>query len=78
MLNEIKMPFLGIDVQIGTIAQWYKKIGDYVQKGELLAEIECDKVTLELEAELEGVLVEVLLQQGESAKEGEVIAFLKA
>jgi 2-oxoglutarate dehydrogenase E2 component (dihydrolipoamide succinyltransferase) len=56
MLLEIKVPSVGESVTEATLAQWYKKEGDQVRKGELLFVLETDKVTLEIEAEADGVL----------------------
>ena len=56
MLLEIKVPSVGESVTEATLAQWYKKEGDQVRKGELLFVLETDKVTLEIEAEVDGVL----------------------
>ncbi|MEJ2476579.1 MAG: biotin/lipoyl-binding protein [Desulfobacterales bacterium] len=56
MLVEIKVPSVGESVTEAVLAQWFKKDGDRVQKGEALFVIETDKVTLEVEAEAEGVL----------------------
>ncbi len=56
MLLEIKVPSVGESVTEATLAQWYKKDGGQVRKGELLFVLETDKVTLEIEAEADGVL----------------------
>jgi len=72
MATEIKVPSVGESVTEGTLAQWYKKEGDFVQKNELLFVLETDKVTLEIEAEEEGVL-EITVPEGETIDIGTVV-----
>ncbi len=67
MLLEIKVPSVGESVTEATLGQWYKKEGDLVRKDEPLFVLETDKVTLEIEAEADGVL-------GISVSEGETVA----
>ena len=67
MLLEIKVPSVGESVTEATLGQWYKKDGDLVRKDEPLFVLETDKVTLEIEAEADGVL-------GISVSEGETVA----
>ncbi|MCG6917918.1 MAG: 2-oxoglutarate dehydrogenase complex dihydrolipoyllysine-residue succinyltransferase [Deltaproteobacteria bacterium] len=72
MLLEIKVPSVGESVTEATLAQWYKKDGDQVRKGELLFVLETDKVTLEIEAEADGVL-KVSKSEGEAIPIGGVV-----
>jgi 2-oxoglutarate dehydrogenase E2 component (dihydrolipoamide succinyltransferase) len=72
MLLEIKVPSVGESVTEATLAQWYKKDGDQVRKGELLFVLETDKVTLEVEAEADGVL-KVSKSEGETIPIGAVV-----
>ena len=72
MLLEIKVPSVGESVTEATLAQWYKKEGDQVRKGELLFVLETDKVTLEIEAEADGVL-KISKSEGETIPIGAVV-----
>ena len=71
---EIKVPQLAESINEGTIAKWLKKEGDVVQAGDILLELETDKVNLEINAEEDGILKERLKQEGETVFVGEVIA----
>jgi len=72
MLLEIKVPSVGESVTEAILAQWYKKDGDQVRKGELLFVLETDKVTLEIEAEADGVL-QISKSEGETLPIGGVV-----
>jgi 2-oxoglutarate dehydrogenase E2 component (dihydrolipoamide succinyltransferase) len=72
MLLEIKVPSVGESVTEATLAQWYKKDGGQVRKGELLFVLETDKVTLEIEAEADGVL-KISKSEGETMPIGGVV-----
>ncbi|OYD08483.1 2-oxoglutarate dehydrogenase complex dihydrolipoyllysine-residue succinyltransferase [Paludifilum halophilum] len=74
---EVKVPELAESITEGTISSWSKDEGDSVTEGEVLLELETDKVNLEIQAENTGVLAEVLKQPGDSVEVGEVIALLK-
>jgi pyruvate dehydrogenase E2 component (dihydrolipoamide acetyltransferase) len=63
MAEYIKMPTLGFDMEEGTMGTWLKQVGDPVKKGDVLAEIESDKVTQELTAREEGVLLAQLVNR---------------
>lgn len=73
---EIKVPELAESITEGTIAEWLKKEGDFVQKGESLVELETDKVNVEINAEHSGVIKEFLFQPGDTVEVGQVIAIL--
>lgn len=74
---EILMPALSPTMKDGTLVTWHKKEGDSVESGDLLAEIETDKATMEVEAVDEGTLGKILVPAGsESVKVNEVIALL--
>ncbi len=75
MAIELKMPALSPTMEEGTLAKWLVKVGDKVVSGDLLAEIETDKATMEYEAVDEGVVTEILVSEGaEGVKVGTVIA----
>lgn len=77
MSIEIKMPALSPTMEEGTLAKWLVKPGDTVNSGDLLAEIETDKATMEFEAVDEGTIGEILVPEGaQNVKVGTVIAVL--
>jgi pyruvate dehydrogenase E2 component (dihydrolipoamide acetyltransferase) len=65
MAEYIVMPKLGFDMREGVLVGWNKSIGDQVEKGEVIAEIESDKATLELEAQASGTLLKFLASDGD-------------
>lgn len=75
---EIKVPELAESVTEGTVAEWLKQPGDYVEKGEDLVELETDKVNVEISADESGVLKETLAEAGDTVKVGDVIAKIDA
>ena len=74
MAEIIAMPDLGFEAGEGELSVWLKSVGDEIQAGEPIAEFESDKVTLEVEASAAGVLLELLIQPGQSAPAGAPIA----
>src|SRR5947209_5537888 len=72
-MPDINMPKLSDTMEEGTIVEWKKKSGDEVKTGEVLAEVESDKATFDLEADADGVL-QILVEQGVPAKIGAPIA----
>lgn len=75
-MAEITMPRLSDTMQEGTLARWLKKPGDEIKKGDVLAEIETDKATMDLEAYDEGTLQQILVQEGETVPIGQVVAMI--
>ena len=65
MATEVKLPRLGQGMESGTIVRWFKTEGDAVAKGEPLYELDTDKVTQEVEAESDGVLLKIVVADGE-------------
>ncbi len=76
MAREIPMPRLSDTMEEGRVLQWYKQVGDKVEKGELLAEIETDKAVMDLESVEEGTLLELLVAEGGAAPLGAPIALV--
>ncbi|MET0772117.1 MAG: lipoyl domain-containing protein [Candidatus Limnocylindrales bacterium] len=72
----IEMPRMGYDMETGTIAAWTKQVGDTVARGDVLAEIETEKSTVEMEALASGTLVEQTLAPGQEVPVGTVIGYL--
>ena len=77
-MAEIKVPELAESIMEGTIAQWMKKPGDYVEKGEYIVELETDKVNVEIISEEAGVVQELKAAEGDTVLVGEVIAIVEA
>ena len=73
---NIEMPKLSDTMTEGTLIKWHKKVGDSVEIGDILAEVETDKATMEMEAFDEGTLTEILIQEGEKAPIGGILAVL--
>lgn len=73
--GQVAMPRLSDSMEEGTIVRWLKRTGEAVSRGEVLAEIETDKATMEYEAEADGV-IEILATEGETVAVGEPIARL--
>jgi 2-oxoglutarate dehydrogenase E2 component (dihydrolipoamide succinyltransferase) len=71
---EVKVPVLAESIAEANLLQWHKKIGDPVKRGENLIDIETDKVTLEVAAPTNGILIEILKQDGEDVESDELIA----
>ena len=77
MAVELKMPALSPTMEEGTLSKWLVKAGDVVKAGDILAEIETDKATMEYEAVDEGTVTEILIAEGsEGVKVGTVIALI--
>jgi pyruvate dehydrogenase E2 component (dihydrolipoamide acetyltransferase) len=76
-MSDVNMPKLSDTMEEGTIVEWKKKSGDPVKKGEVIAEVESDKATFDLESEADGVL-DIIVQQGVPAKIGAPIARIGA
>ena len=76
MAIEIVMPKLSDTMEEGKILKWFKKVGDKIDIGDIIAEVETDKADMEMEALDAGVLAEIRVQEGDSAPVGAVIAML--
>lgn len=76
MAEVVTMPRLSDTMTDGTVAKWHKKVGDAVQEGDLLAEIETDKATMEFESFQEGTLLYIGVEEGASAPVDSILAIL--
>ena len=76
MAIEVTMPQMGADMTEGTVVRWVKQVGDEVQRGDIIAEIETDKATVELEAFESGIVRKHVVPEGETVPVGQVIALL--
>jgi len=76
MAEVVKMPKMSDTMTEGVIAKWHKKVGDKVKSGDVLAEIETDKATMDFESYQDGVLLYIGIEEGKAAPVDEVIAVL--
>jgi len=74
---EVTMPMFGEVMEEGEIAAWKKQVGDRVEKGETLAEIEMDKAVMPLESNASGILTKILVPAGESAAVNALLALIE-
>jgi pyruvate dehydrogenase E2 component (dihydrolipoamide acetyltransferase) len=75
-MGEVTMPRLSDTMSEGTVGRWLKKPGDTIEVGEIIAEIETDKATMELESFEKGTLHEILIPEGQTVPIGQVIAMI--
>ncbi|TYB74395.1 pyruvate dehydrogenase complex dihydrolipoamide acetyltransferase [Bizionia saleffrena] len=76
MAEVINMPRLSDTMEEGTVASWLKKVGDKIEEGDILAEIETDKATMEFESFHEGTLLHIGVQEGETTKVDKLLAII--
>ena len=74
MAELVNMPKLGFDMREGQLVNWLKKTGDSVNQGDVIAEIESDKATVEVEAYVGGTMLELLVNEGDWVPIGAPIA----
>jgi 2-oxoglutarate dehydrogenase E2 component (dihydrolipoamide succinyltransferase) len=73
---DVIMPQLGETVAEGVVTKWYKKVGDTVKADDMLFDVETDKVSTEIPAQADGVITEILVQEGVTAKVGTRLAVI--
>ncbi|HUG14942.1 MAG TPA: biotin/lipoyl-containing protein, partial [Thermomicrobiales bacterium] len=76
MAKTVVMPQMGYDMDEGTLLRWIKHEGDAVERGEAIAEIETDKVNIEIEAFEGGILRKTLITEGQTVPVGDPIAII--
>ena len=76
MATIINMPRLSDTMEEGTVASWLKQVGDKIEEGDILAEIETDKATMEFESFHEGTLLHIGVQAGETAPVDVLLAII--
>ena len=76
MSTIIEMPKLSDTMTVGTVVKWYKSVGEKVGNGDILAEIETDKATMELENFDDGTLLQLLAQEGDEVEIGKPLAII--
>lgn len=77
MSTEVRLPQWGTGMIDGTFAEWFKAVGDRVEVGDELAEVETDKVTSTLEAPVAGTLIEIRVEAGKTVNVREVVAIIQ-
>ncbi|MFD2613921.1 2-oxoglutarate dehydrogenase complex dihydrolipoyllysine-residue succinyltransferase [Paenibacillus gansuensis] len=77
-MSQITVPAMGESITEGTIYKWVAKVGDKVSFGDVLLEMETDKVNIEISAEQDGVLTEILRQEGDTVQIGEAVGVISA
>ena len=78
MKVEVLLPQWGMGMSEGTVVEWKKQVGDSVVEGDILADIEAEKATQELESPATGVLVEIRVQVSQETKVRSVLAIIEA
>ncbi len=76
MAEVIRMPKMSDTMEEGVIAEWHKKVGDEVKSGDILAEVETDKATMDMEAYQEGTLLYIGVQKGDAVPVDGVMAVI--
>ena len=76
MAIQIEMPKLSDTMTEGTVVKWHRSVGDSIEFGDVIAEIETDKATMEMEASDDGTITDIKVQEGGKAEIGAVIAVL--
>lgn len=74
MAEIVRMPKMSDTMEEGVIAKWHKKVGDQVKSGELMAEIETDKATMDYESYNDGTILYLGAKEGEAVKVNDVLA----
>ncbi len=76
MATDVIMPSLGFDMTEGKLSRWLKKVGEPIEKGQPIAEIETEKATVEIEAGVGGILAKILVEEGRTVPIGTVIGVI--
>src|SRR5262245_26699489 len=76
MQTEVVMPQMGVSVSEGTVTKWLKQVGEAIGRDEPLLEISTDKVDTEVPSPAEGVVAQILVQEGETVEVGTVVALI--
>jgi len=76
MKTQIIMPRCGVDMEEGTLIQWYKQEGELIKKGEPFFSIETDKAVQDMESDCDGYLRRVIVHEGETVLVGTTVAII--
>lgn len=77
MKVKLKLARVGMNMEEGTIVKWYKAPGESFKAGEILYDVETEKVTNEVEAPGDGTMIEILVEEGEIAEVGEEVCIVE-
>lgn len=77
MATEVKMPKFGLTMTEGTITEWFVAVGDTVNVGDALCEVETDKLTNKVESRVAGTVKEILVQEDEDAEVQQVLCLIE-
>jgi pyruvate/2-oxoglutarate dehydrogenase complex dihydrolipoamide acyltransferase (E2) component len=77
MKVSLKLPLFGMNMEQATIVKWHKRAGDRFAKGESLYEVETEKVTSEVEAPCDGLLIEVVAQEEQTVNVGDIVCHIE-
>lgn len=77
MQIELRMPQFGMGMQEGTIVRWLKKVGDTVEEGEVIAEIDTEKALSELPAPSNGRIISIVAEEGETYEVNDLLATME-
>ncbi len=77
-IRDVPMPEVGEDVGDVMVAAWMKQAGDQIARGDVIAELQTEKVNMEIESPYTGTIAEILVQEGESVPVGTPIARIAA
>ena len=75
MAEIVRMPKMSDTMTEGVLVKWHKKVGDKVKIGELMAEIETDKATMEFESYFDGILLNIGIEEGKAAPVDSILAY---
>lgn len=75
-MSEIVVPQWGLTMEEATLVSWLKAVGDHINEGEPIAELETDKTSAEIESPFAGKIVELLVEEGADVVPGQVVARL--
>ena len=76
MAEAVQMPKLGFDMAEGTLISWVKQVGETINKGDVIAEIETDKATIEIETSATGTILKLMAEPGDVLPVGDIIAYV--
>ena len=74
---DIIMPAIGETVNEGKLAKWFKKVGDQINEGDILCEVETDKTTMEIPSTINGILKEIIVQENETVAVGTILGIIE-
>jgi pyruvate/2-oxoglutarate dehydrogenase complex dihydrolipoamide acyltransferase (E2) component len=78
MMTKVNLPKSGMGIEEGTVVRWLKNVGERVEKGEAIVEIETAKATMEVESPASGTLAQILLAEGQTAPVNTELAIIES